>query len=70
MRPKNLYEKKDLNIFIQFIVHIYLLNHDMKVRHRPVLDSGRRQIERHVCAVLQISYATVPGRRKKIVFVR
>ena len=37
----------------------------MKVRHRPVLDSGRLQIERHGCTVLQISYETVPGRLQK-----
>ena len=38
-------KRKRVNIFIQFIVHIYLFSHIMKVRHRLVLDSGRRQIE-------------------------
>ena len=54
-------------MFMQFIVHIHLFSHDMKVRHRPVLDSCRRQSERLVCAVLQYlsSIATVPASRKK-----
>ena len=49
-----------------FIVHIYLFRHDMKVRHRPVLDSGRRQIERLVCAVLQylLCHCTWPSAKK------
>ena len=49
-------------IVIEFIVHIYLCSHDMKVRHRPVLDSGRRQIERNVRAVLQYIFC---GSEKK-----
>ena len=54
-------------MFMQFIVHIHLFSHDMKVRHRPVLDSCRRQSERLVCAVPQyLSFiATVPASRKK-----
>ena len=38
---------------MQFIVHIFLFSHDMKVCHRPVLDSGRQQIERYECTVLE-----------------
>ena len=49
MDSKSLMKGKRKNTFIQqLIVHIYFFSHDMKVRHRPILDSGHRQTERHV----------------------
>ena len=61
---KYIMKRKRKNIFIQYIVHISHFSHDMKVRHRHVLYSGRRQIERHLCAALRYLICHfVPGRR-------
>ena len=45
---------------------VYLFSQDMKVRHRPVLYSGRLQVERHVCAVLQylLCHCACPSAKK------
>ena len=50
---------------MQFIVHIYLFSHDMKVRQRPVLTAVASKLNATSARFWSISHVIVPGPRPK-----